>query len=184
MSAASDAAQQRPAPAGAATIDTACLRLWARTLQDVEAIVAMDADPAVRRFIGGPLDPGPHREEVRRNILAGRPEPHASWAVEWRDRPGLLGLCGLSRSEETGFTQIGWRLLPTAWGRGVATEAAGAVLARGLGPLGLAVVTALIHPENRASIRVAEKIGMVRVGSAQYRGAPQLLYRAERAGRT
>lgn len=162
-----------------AGIDTARLRLRARTLQDLEAIVAMDADPAVRRFIGGPLDPGPHREEVRRNILTGRPEPHASWAVEWRDRPRLLGLCGLSWSEETGLTQIGWRLLPTAWGRGVATEAAEAVLAHGLGPFGLAVVVALIHPENRASIRVAKKIRMVRVGSAEYRGAPQLLYWAE-----
>jgi RimJ/RimL family protein N-acetyltransferase len=120
---------------------------------------------------------------VRRNIVGGRPEPHASWAIEWRDRPGLLGLCGLSPSAETGSTQIGWRLLPHAWGCGVATEAAGAVLARALGPLSLPVVTALIHPGNAASIRVAEKVGMARVGVARYRGVPQLLYRAERAPR-
>lgn len=168
-----------PAGAAAATIETARLRLRARRLDDLEAIVAMDADPAVRRFIGGPLDPAPHRAEVRRNIVGGRPEPHASWAVEWRDRSGLLGLCGLSRSEETGgLTQIGWRLLPPAWGQGVATEAARAVLARALGPLGLRTVVALVHPDNRASIRVAEKIGMVRVGVARFRGVPQLVYRA------
>jgi RimJ/RimL family protein N-acetyltransferase len=156
----------------------------ARTLDDLEANVLMDADPAVRRFIGGPSGPAAHGEEVRRNIVGGRPEPHASWAVEWRDRPGLLGLCGLSPSAETDSTQIGWRLLPHAWKCSVATEAAGAVLARALGPLGLAAVVALIHPDNRASIRVAEKIGMVRVGVARYRDVPQLIYRAECAPRT
>jgi RimJ/RimL family protein N-acetyltransferase len=171
-----------PVAAGAPTIRTVRLRLRARTLADLEAIVAMDADPAVRRFIGGPLDPVPHREEVRRNIVEGRPEPHASWAVEWWDRPGLLGLCGLSPAGEAGGgTQIGWRLLRSAWGQGVATEAAQAVLARALGPLGLHAVVALVHSDNRASIRVAEKIGMVRAGTADSRGVPQLLYRAERA---
>ena len=171
---------QRPVSADVEMVETARLRLRARTLADLEPIVAMDADPLVRRFIGGPLDPAAHREEVRRNIVGGRPEPHASWAVEWRDRPGLLGLCGLSPSAETGATQIGWRLLPHAWGRGVATEAAEAVLARALGPLGLAAVVALIHPDNLASIRVAEKVGMARVGVARFRGVTQLVYRSGR----
>ena len=63
-------------------MDTARLRLRARMLSDLEAIVAMDADPVVRKFIGGPLDAASHREEVRRNIVQGRPEPHASWAIE------------------------------------------------------------------------------------------------------
>ena len=169
------------APADAPDLRTTRLLLRARTLADLEAIVALDAAPAVRRFIGGPLEPAAHREEVRRRIAEGRPEPHASWAIEWRDRPGLLGLCGLSPSEETGLTQIGWRLLTSAWGRGVATEAARAVLARALGPLGLPAVVALIHPGNRASIGVAEKIGMEQAGMVPYRGVPQLLYRAGRA---
>jgi RimJ/RimL family protein N-acetyltransferase len=176
----SNAHSESVAP-GAPTISTARLRLRARTLADLDAIVAMDADPAVRRFIGGPLDPVPHRREVRRNIVEGRPDPHASWAVEWRDRPGLIGLCGLSPAEQAGSTQIGWRLLPSAWGQGVATEAALALLARALGPLRLPAVVALVHPDNRASIRVAEKIGMTRAGAADFRGVPQLLYRAERA---
>ena len=169
------------APRGPAPLHTARLRLRARTLADLEAIVAMDADPTVRRFIGGPLDPSSHREEVRRRIVEGRPEPHASWAVEWRGRPGLLGLCGLSPFGEAGPTQIGWRLVPSAWGQGVATEAAQAVLAHALGPLGLSAIVTLIHPGNRAPIRVAEKAGMRRAGMADYRGAPQLLFRAERA---
>ena len=157
-------------------LETNRLRLRTRVPADLDAIMALDADPAVRAFIGGPPDPEAHRAEVARNIALGRPEPHASWAIEWRGAPGLLGLCGLSLWEETSITQIGWRLRRTAWGHGVATEAAGAVLARALGPLGLRVVVALIHPDNTASIRVAEKIGMLPCGGAQYRGTPQLLY--------
>jgi RimJ/RimL family protein N-acetyltransferase len=166
-------------PLGPPTITTARLRLRARTLADLEPIVEMDADPTVRQFIGGPLDRTTHREEVRRRIVEGRPEPHASWAVEWRDRPGLVGLCHLSHSEEAGLTQIGWRLASSAWGKGVATEAAQAVLARALGPIGLPAIVALIAPENLASIRVAEKIGMTQAGVVPYRGVVLRVYRAE-----
>ena len=55
------------------------------------------------------------------------------------------------------------------------------MLARALGPLGLRTVVALIHPGNTASIRVAEKIGMVPSGCTLYWGTPQLLYRAGKA---
>jgi RimJ/RimL family protein N-acetyltransferase len=138
----------------------------------------MDANPRVRQYIGGPLDRATHREEVRRRIVEGRPAPHASWAVEWRDHPGFNGLCHLSHSEEAGLTQIGWRLHPSAWGQGVATEAARAVLVRALGPIGLPAIVALIAPENRASIRVAEKIGMTQ-GMVPYREVVMTVYRAE-----
>jgi RimJ/RimL family protein N-acetyltransferase len=168
-------------PPGPPTITTARLRLRARTLTDLEPIVEMDADPRVRQFIGGPLDRATHREEVRRRIIEGRPEPHASWAIEWRDHPGLIGLCHLSPSEEAGLTQIGWRLHLSAWGQGVATEAARAVLARALGPIGLPAIVALIAPENLASIRVAEKVGMTWAGVVPYRGVVLTVYRAERA---
>ena len=170
-------------PLGPPTITTARLRLRARTLADLEPIVEMDADPTVRQFIGGPLDRTTHREEVRRRIVEGRPEPHASWAVEWRDCPGLVGLCHLSHSEEAGLTQIGWRLHPSAWGQGVATEAARAVLVRALGPIGLPALVALIAPENRASMRVAKKIGMTQVGLVPYREAVLTVYRAEHSSK-
>jgi RimJ/RimL family protein N-acetyltransferase len=170
-------------PPGPPTITTARLRLRARTLADLEPIVEMDADPTVRQFIGGPLDRATHREEVRRRIVEGRPEPHASWAIEWRDHPGFVGLCHLSHSDEAGLTQIGWRLHPSAWGQGVATEAARAVLTRALGPIGFSAIVALIAPENRASIRVAEKIGMTQAGVVPYRNVLLAVYRAEHASK-
>lgn len=122
-------------PGSQGVLLTRRLRLRPRTLEDVDTIIAMDGDPDVRRFLGGPLDAETHREEVLRN-LRGRPEPHASWAIELRGQAGMLGLCGLSASEETGHTQIGWRLQRAARGNGIATEVARAVLMRALGPRG------------------------------------------------
>jgi RimJ/RimL family protein N-acetyltransferase len=46
------------------------LRLRARTLDDLDAILAMDADPEVRRFMGGPPHAEAHRAEVHANIFA------------------------------------------------------------------------------------------------------------------
>jgi RimJ/RimL family protein N-acetyltransferase len=120
---------------------------------------------------------------VRRRIVERHPEPHASWAVEWRDPPGFIGLCHLGHSEEAELTQIGWRLHPSAWGQSVATEAARAVVVRALGPIGLPEIVALIAPENRTSMRVAEKIGMTQVGMVPYREAVLTVYRAEHSSK-
>jgi [ribosomal protein S5]-alanine N-acetyltransferase len=116
---------------------------------------------------------------VRQRIVDGRPEPHASWAIEWRNRPGLIGLCALGPSQERGFTEISWRLAYRYWNKGIATEAASAVTKRALGHLGITPLLALINPENLASIRVAEKIGYRAGGEAQFRGVRQLVYRID-----
>jgi len=56
-------------------------------------------------------------------------------------------------------TEIGWRFVRAAWGRGYATEAARPVLNHALVTLKLAVVVADIDPANTASIGVARKLG-------------------------
>ncbi|MHB1536828.1 MAG: GNAT family N-acetyltransferase [Acidimicrobiales bacterium] len=56
--------------------------------------------------------------------------------------------------------ELGWRLGRQAWGRGLATEAAVAVLDMAFGCLAFSEVIAVIHPENARSQRVAHKVGM------------------------
>jgi RimJ/RimL family protein N-acetyltransferase len=56
--------------------------------------------------------------------------------------------------------EIGWRLDPDYWGRGLATEAAAAVLRDGFERLGFSRLISIIYRENVASRRVAEKIGL------------------------
>jgi len=160
-------------------METARLRIRSRTVDDVEPIVAMDLDPLVRRYMGPPLDPDAHRAEVRRRILAGI----GPWAVEWKDRPGILGLCGLSEFDGLPFGQIGWRFTSASWGQGIGTEAARAVLDHSFAEMGIDLVTTLVHPDNIASVRVAEKIGMKRDGFAEFRGVRQFFFSADAGDR-
>jgi RimJ/RimL family protein N-acetyltransferase len=72
--------------------------------------------------------------------------------------------------------EIGWRLRRDAWGAGLATEAARAVLDYAFMILALPEVVADIHPENMRSIRVAEKIGLILRGRRLHHGKPHLHY--------
>jgi RimJ/RimL family protein N-acetyltransferase len=82
----------------------------------------------------------------------------------------LLGHAGLRLLPELGGeTEILYLLDSACWGRGLATEAAAAARDAGLGPLGLGQLVAYAAPENRASTRVMEKIGMRRDGPSPVR---------------
>ena len=88
------------------------------------------------------------------------------WAVALKATDEFAGFIGLSvPSFEAHFTpcvEIGWRLAPRFWNRGLATEGAAAVLAFAHDNLGLEQVVSFTSVENLASRRVMEKIGMIR----------------------
>jgi ribosomal-protein-alanine N-acetyltransferase len=151
-------------------LDTARLRLRARTLSDLEANLAMDLDPRVHRyiFVHGAPDEATHRAELTRRIRSACPERGGLWVVEWRHEAGFLGWCGLLPLERTGLIEIGYRYVPDVWGRGVASEAARAVLDHGFRTLGFDPIVAVAHPDNLASCRVLEKIGLGYEGLARH----------------
>src|SRR4051812_40748374 len=83
------------------------------------------------------------------------------WAVVEKSTRDVIGYCGLSRFEDVGGqpeTEVGYRLIRSAWGHGYATEAATAVRDYAFDTLSLTRLIAIIDPRNVASIRVAEKI--------------------------
>lgn len=82
------------------------------------------------------------------------------WAVEPRHTPELIGWCGLQYLPETEQVEVAYLLGKDHWGQGLATEAAMASLQFGFDVLNLATIIALVHPENRASQRVIEKLDM------------------------
>ena len=147
------------------------LRLRPRAPDDFEACLAMDLDPRVARFIWKtPPDPEIHREVLRGRFAPDWPARGGVWAVEERAEPGFLGWCGLFPLEETGLIEIGYRYLPKAWGRGIATEAAERVLDQGFGSFEFDPIVAICHPDNRASQRVLAKIGLTRRDDAVHYG--------------
>ncbi|WP_315907129.1 GNAT family N-acetyltransferase [Priestia koreensis] len=86
------------------------------------------------------------------------------WVVEDKQAGNFIGLCGLIPHKIDGQVEIeiGYLLKRSYWNQGLATEAAGACLKYGFDVLKFNRIVSLISPDNAPSIRVAQKIGMVR----------------------
>jgi RimJ/RimL family protein N-acetyltransferase len=128
---------------------------------DLDDLVELHTDPLVQRVFGAVTG-----EEVAEWIARARRE----WAERGLGRVSLfdresgtfLGRCGLRHWPEFDEVEVGWVLMPAARARGLATEAGRASIEWGLRDLGLPYVTAMIAPDNAASIAVAERLGMTR----------------------
>jgi RimJ/RimL family protein N-acetyltransferase len=162
-------------------LDTLHLRLRPRTLADLNANLAMDLDPRVHRYILAKApDPERWRARLAAQITSGWPATGGLWVVERRGEPGFLGWCGLFPLEHCGLIEIGYRYVPEAWGQGIASEAARAVLDHGFRALTLDPIVAVAHPDNLASQRVLHKIGLRPKGEAFFYGQWLRFFRLSR----
>ena len=141
------------------------LRRWC--LEDRAPFAAINAEPAVRRYL-----PALSREAS--DAMLDRIDAHFAqhgwgfWAVEERASTTLIGLCGLAHVRfEAFFTpavEIGWRLSTPWHGQGLAREAAEIALDFAFDSLGLGRVVSFTVPANAASWKLMERLGMRRVG--------------------
>ena len=102
----------------------------------------------------------------------------SQFAFIHRNDNRLIGYCGFfhQQVDEMDEIEIGYRLNPDYWSRGLATEAARAVRDHGFRDLKLPRVISLIHPDNLPSRRVAEKNGMKIEKKTVFRGFPTLVF--------
>lgn len=130
---------------------------------DAGAIAAIWSDPHVTRYMGGPRDFETIRLRVAEEASAGATAQGTGWwcAVE-KASGNVAGNCGLVEKTVDGRDEIELIYVFAAehWGKGYATEAAAALRDYAVRQVGLRRLIALIDRENRASARVAEKIGM------------------------
>ncbi|MGZ3478513.1 MAG: GNAT family N-acetyltransferase, partial [Polyangiales bacterium] len=75
---------------------------------------------------------------------------------------GVVGFASIDRANAG--AKVAWELSRAHWGRGLMSEAAARVVAHGFDVLGLHRLEAHIHPDNRPSMRLAERLGFVREG--------------------
>lgn len=91
---------------------------------------------------------------------------YSLWAVEVVGRDPFIGFVGLWDAEfDAPFTpavEVGWRLKPSAWGHGYATEAANVAIDDGFRRVGIEEIVSFTAVGNRRSIAVMERLGMVR----------------------
>lgn len=147
-------------------IETARLTLRPWRAADEAPFAGMMADPAVADWLGGVLDP----EQAAARIEAYQLEIEAAGfgrlVIERRADGSFLGYCGLSavRSDIAlaGGVEIGWALVPDAWGQGYVTEAAQAVMADGFTRIRLPEILAYTTVGNLRSQAVMGRLGMSR----------------------
>jgi [ribosomal protein S5]-alanine N-acetyltransferase len=164
---------------GPVVLETPRLTLRVFDELDLGALESVHGDPRVMRFsVHGPKT----REQISRFIHNMR-EGHlrngfSQWAVVWKATGQCIGECGILLQQLEGVREheIGYRLNPDFWGRGIATEAASACRDHGFATLGLDRLVSIIDPQNAASIRVAEKVGMIRERSDVFHGIPVSIY--------
>jgi len=103
-----------------------------------------------------------------------------TWAVEHRESRVFIGMVGFSSPEGWPGFELAWTLVRRFWGHGYATEAAQAALTHAFTVWQRDRVISLISPENRASIRVAERIGERLLGRIDHLGREMLCYGIDR----
>jgi RimJ/RimL family protein N-acetyltransferase len=143
-------------------LQTARLTLRPQSPADAPALFTLLRDPVAMRFWQrGPI----LRLAVVEELVAGQQAAMAQglcryWTVwEGDDAIGSLDL-SLIRD---GSAELGFVLRPDRWGQKLAQEAVGAVIAHGLGPMGLKRLAAAIQTANIAAARVLEKSGFRKV---------------------
>ncbi len=159
------------------TLHTDRLTLRLPCLEDLDGIHQLGSNPRVMQYItnGRTQSREQAREDLMRRIKQSQ-GPMGYWIVTLRERGDLLGWVALKPLENSPYIELGYRLQEAYWGRGFATEAGRALLEYGFGTLQLPEIWAVALPENLASTRVMEKLGMSYSGAGRYYGADCVCY--------
>lgn len=162
-------------------LETERLLLREMTLDDLDALLAVFSDPETMRFYPQAFDRAMTQQWIENMRQRERRDGFALLSMVLKETGGVVGDCGLVAQHIDGVdeVEIGWHVRRDLWGKGYATEAARACMAYGMATLGCTRFVSIIAPDNIASRRVAEKIGMTVERETDWRGKTILLHAVE-----
>jgi len=161
-------------------LETPRLRLRPMTEADADNLHRLSQSANVNRFIGEtPLADVAAGLAIFRDRIEPQYRQHGvgRLAIELRPDGAFAGWCGLKYRPDTDEYDLGYRLLEELWGRGLATEAAAAVLDWARRALPGARIVGRALAENHASVRVLQKLGLVFHEHCRDHDGPSVLYR-------
>lgn len=151
------------------------LREWRES--DFESYARICSDEDVMRYLNGKpftrLEAWRHMAFI---IGHWQLRGYGHWAVEEKSSGELIGRLGFLNPEGWPEFEIGWTLAKEKWGRGYATEGARAALDYAFSELDRQHVISLIHPDNKASIAVAKRLGETLEGETTLMGIGVQIY--------
>jgi RimJ/RimL family protein N-acetyltransferase len=147
-------------------------------IADAEAAFVWFGDPVVMRFTPSGPDASIERTEARLAHYLEHQDAHgfSKWLILDRHSKLPIGDSGLLLLPDYGWIDFGFRLAQPCWGKGLATEAASVWVRAAFGELHLEQLTAMVHPENVASIRVLAKLGFREGRRATIMGMHSILF--------
>ena len=154
-------------------------RPWLTTLRlamrefvpdDFADLRRLNSDVRVMKYISGKAEtPEETQAAVRRTLRNYRLYPDlGAWYTVRRDTGKFIGWFSLKYAGKSPDIEIGYRLLPQAWGQGFATEGATAMYQYGFDDLDLDRIIGVTHPDNFASQKVLMKAGLTDRGWGRY----------------
>lgn len=150
---------------------------------DVLPMTQILSNPEVMRYsVRGVLSERATAEFIDWSLQSYAHHGFGPWAVVEKASGVLMGFCALNREsvDSVEEVEIGYRLAPQFWGRGLATEIVRAMLAYGFEHLGLRSIIAIVQPANVASVRVIQKVGFNAFVYSQYHRLGVKIYRLNR----
>jgi len=143
-------------------IETERLVLRVQQASDVPALINLWLDPLAMRYMGGPRHKDQLQSEFDKVSLQPFAERYDLWPLIEKVTGRVIGHCGLLCKDVEGVSEIElvYLIEPAAWGQGYASEIGQALISYAFERLNLKRLIALIEPDNKASERVAVKLGM------------------------
>ena len=125
---------------------------------DLLELHRMDTDLRVRHYVDGKASSlDKTKKYLSENIISYRENGYGRYAIRDKYTNEFLGICGFLN--ESYGVDFGYRFIPSCWGRGIATEAALAVIEKGISDDFRGQIFGVVLPENKASITVLRKVG-------------------------
>ncbi|HEY6250097.1 MAG TPA: GNAT family N-acetyltransferase [Candidatus Angelobacter sp.] len=164
-------------------LETERLRLRQFVVDDIEALEMVLGDAIAMEWYPAPFDRKGVEAWIRRNIDRYERDGYGLWAMVLKASGEMIGDCGCVMQEVEGRPQleIGYHVRRDLWGNGYAAEAAGACMNYAFTRLGVERVISMIRPENRNSIRVAEKNGLTREKVVFWGGYDHCIYAKQKS---
>jgi ribosomal-protein-alanine N-acetyltransferase len=157
-------------------LETERLRLRPLSLEDYGLMAALQTDPQVMQYIGGPVPVEAIPEKLETSVRRGAGGRIGVWCIEDRGSGEKLGTALLlplpieaydadpsqfvAEAYPNAETEVGYTLLRPAWGRGIATEACRRLLKFGFEETSLGEIVAVTHSDNLVSQKVLTKCGL------------------------
>ena len=152
-------------------LETLRLELRAFVAADFDDFYRLDRDPRVMKYFtnGKPMPRDAVAKAFGRVLRYPALYPDlGAWRASRRDTGAFIGWFCLKYAGKSPDIEVGYKLLPAAWGRGFATEGAQALVDYGFDDLGLHRIIGVTHPGNKASQRVLMKAGLEDAGWGRY----------------